>query len=466
VTALETEMQIEAEDLLAIGARGEGGGPFSGVSIDSRTLKPGELFVAIRGPRADGHAFLGAAAAAGATGALVDRDAPAPPGLPLYRVPDATLALAALARARRERLGTKVLGITGSTGKTTTKDMAAELLLSLGPVLKTEGNLNNQYGLPLTLLRLEPDHRAAVLELGMSAAGEIRALSAIARPDVAVITNVAPAHLAFFPSVDAIADAKAEILEGLGSRGVAVLNGDDPRVAARAGRHSGRVLLFGKDRSFYASFENWRGTVFGMRFTLRLDGRPLDVALPLGGPHFVQNFLAAAAAASALGVSGDAIVEGALRLRPAAHRGEVLRLEGGVVLLDDAYNASPLAVAAAVATLALAPGTRRVAFLGDMLELGERGPELHRETGAEIARKIDVLAGVGPLSQGFLDGASRAGLPKEALHAFPDSESAALAVRDLVRPGDAVLVKGSRGMRMERVTEAVLRHFPRTADVP
>ena len=221
---------------------------FTSVSIDSRTLEPGALFVAVRGARLDGHDFLAEAAGRGARAALVHRDAPAPAGLPLVRVADTTRGLSDLARRVRRAAAVPVVGVTGSIGKTTTKDMTAHLLSTRGPVLKTEGNLNNQYGLPLTLLRLAPEHTAAVVELGMSAPGEIRALAALAEPDVATITRIAPVHLEFFPSVDAIAAAKAEILEGLREGGTAVLNGDDPRVRAIGESFRGRVVWFGRDR--------------------------------------------------------------------------------------------------------------------------------------------------------------------------------------------------------------------------
>jgi UDP-N-acetylmuramoyl-tripeptide--D-alanyl-D-alanine ligase len=434
----------------------------SGVSIDSRTVGPGELFVAIKGPRFDGHDFLAAAAARGARAALVHREAPAPEGLPLVHVADTTRALAALGAHRRVQAAIPVVAVTGSAGKTTTKEMTAALLARRGPVLKTEGNLNNQYGLPLTLLRLSPEHRHAVLELGMSAAGELRALSALARPDVAIITLVAPVHLEFFDSVDAIAAAKAEILEGLGPDGLAVLNADDPRVRAvgeafRA--RGGKVAWFGRDRAYAASAENWRGTVHGMRFDLRIGGRTVDVALPLPGPHFLSNFLAAAAAAHHLGVTPEEIAETAPSMTAARHRGEVLRLGRGVTVLDDCYNSNPAAVEAAVTALDMSARGRRVAILGDMLELGAGADELHRATGRTVAARLDALVAVGPLAARFLEGAREAGLPAGALAAYADAPAAAAAVPALVRPGDAVLVKGSRGVRMEQIVDALAAAF-------
>jgi UDP-N-acetylmuramoyl-tripeptide--D-alanyl-D-alanine ligase len=435
------------------------GAPLLGVSIDSRTIAAGELFVAIAGPRFDGHDFLADAAARGASAVVVQRPVVAPGSLAVIRVEDTTRALADLARHVRLASPVAVVAVTGSAGKTTTKEMAARLLSGRGPVLKTEGNLNNRFGLPLTLLRLEPEHRFAVLELGMSAAGELRDLTGIARPDVAVITNVAPVHLEFFASVDDIAAAKAEILEGLRPGGAAVLNGDDERLRRVGESHRGDVVWFGRDRRFDVSAERWRGTVHGMRFDLRLGGRTVDVALPLAGPHFVSNFLAAAAAAHRLGVEPEEMAQAAAEMRPAARRGQVLGLGGGVTLLDDSYNSNPVAVDAAVTALSLAPPGRRVAVLGDMLELGPRGPDLHRETGGRIASRLDVLAGVGPLARGFLEGAIAAGMDPAAVHAFSDAAAAAAAAPELVEPGDAVLVKGSRGVRLEIVVEALRARF-------
>ncbi len=431
----------------------------SSVSIDSRTLGPGALFVAIRGPHFDGHDFLAEARARGAVAGLVERDLEAPSGLSLVRVASTAQALTDLARHVRRSQKLPVIAVTGSVGKTTTKDMTAELLGTRGPVLKTEGNLNNQYGLPLTLLRLTREHTAAVLELGMSAAGEIRALSALAEPDVATITRVAPVHLEFFASLDAVADAKAEILEGLRPGGTAVLNGDDPQLRRIGERFPGRVVWFGRDRRFDVSAEHWRGTAFGMRFDLRVAGQALDIALPLAGPHFAVNFLAAAAAAHVLGIAPEAMAEAATRMRPARHRGELRRLGEGVIVLDDCYNSSPVALEAAVVALGLMPGRRRIAVVGDMLELGEAGPQLHQEAGRALAGRADVVVGIGPLAREIVKGAREAGLPRAALAHFADAATAADAVASLVTPGDAVLVKASRGMRLEQVVDALAVRF-------
>jgi len=488
VTAVAQRTALHLVDVLAgtggtLASRVAGEIAFTGVSIDSRTISPGALFFAIRGPRFDGHDFLAEAAMRGARAAVVERDAVAPAGLALVRVADTTKSLGDLAHRVRREAELPVVAVTGSVGKTTTKDMTAHLLATRGPVLKTEGNLNNEYGLPLTLLRLAPEHTAAVLELGMSAPGEIGSLSRLAEPDVATITRVAPVHLEFFPSVDAIAAAKAEILEGLRPGGTAVLNGDDPRVRAIGERFTGRVVWFGRDRRFGVWAENERvdarratelspgrsrgetatrasrGSGVEMRFSLRAGGRAVDVALPLAGPHFVTSFLAAAAAAHVLGVSLEAMAEAATSLRAARHRGEVHRLGEHVVLLDDCYNSSPEALEAAVAALSLLPGERRVAVLGDMLELGTSAEALHRERGRALAGRVDVVVGVGPLARAILEGALEAGLPAGSLHHFATAPEAALALPSLVEPGDAVLVKASRGVHLEAAVDALAARF-------
>ena len=287
-------------------------------------------------------------------------------------------------------------------------------------------------------------------------------MTELARPDVAVITIVAPVHLEFFDSVESIAAAKAEILEGLAPGGAAVLNADDPLVR-RIGEgtigkaHRGRVIWFGRDRRYDVSAENWRGTVHGMRFDLRLGGRSIDVALPLPGPHFLSNFLAAPPAHhrhSAEATQRPPHDEARSPSRPGP------LLAQGITLLDDCYNSNPAAVEAAVVALGMSAPGRRVAFLGDMLELGPAGAELHRRTGERIAGGLQALIAAGPLAAHFVAGARGAGMKEEALEALPDSAAAAAAAPGLVRPGDAVLVKGSRGARMEAVVDALVAAFP------
>jgi UDP-N-acetylmuramoyl-tripeptide--D-alanyl-D-alanine ligase len=434
------------------------GPPPTGVSIDSRTVNAGELFVAVAGPRFDGHDFVGEAAARGAAALLVHREVALPPGVGAVRVDDTTLALGRLAREARLLSAAGVVAVTGSVGKTTTKEMAAVLLGGGDAVLRSEGNLNNRYGLPLSLLRLRAGHRYAVVELGMSAAGELRELSRLAAPDVAVITLVAPVHLQFFASLADIAAAKAEVLEGLREGGVAVLNADDPQLRAIGRRHPGRVLWFGREGQAEVSAGSWRAVAPGLRFELDLAGRRVEVALGLTGAHNVTNFLAAAAVAHHFGVGPEEVARRALDVRPARHRGEVLALGEGVSVLDDCYNSNPRAVEAAVLALGTLAAGRRVAFLGDMLELGPTGPELHREAGRKVGGGLDLLVGVGDLAGHFLAGA-RESSPAPRTEALGDAAAAAAAVPSLVRPGDAVLVKGSRGVRLEQVVEALLSRF-------
>jgi UDP-N-acetylmuramoyl-tripeptide--D-alanyl-D-alanine ligase len=433
-----------------------------GLSTDTRTIAAGSLFVALRGERFDAHAFLPAAATAGAAAAVVDGDTPAPAGLPRLRVADTLAALGAIARFHRRRFDLPVVGVTGSNGKTTTREMIAAILAERGPVLKTEGNLNNEVGVPLTLLGLRADHRAAVVEMGMSAPGEIARLTALALPQVGVVTNAAAAHLEGLGTIDGVADAKGELYAGLPAGGIAVANADDPRMLARA-RASGRRLLT------FAAGRQRRGDVVvlellaedatGLRFLLGVGQRELDVALPLVGAHNARNAAAAACAAIALGCSDREIVRGLAGVRPVGRRLLLSRLPGGLLLVDDCYNANPLSMEAALQTLgglARAEGGRPLAALGDMLELGPGEAELHRGVGAAAARlPVARLFGFGPRSRETLAGALAAGLPAE--RAFHTEELAALAVavRAAVVPGDVLLVKASRGMRLERLVEAL-----------
>ncbi len=433
---------------------------FTSASIDSRTLTAGQIFFAIRGPRYDGHAFLDAAAERGAIAAVVAEAPPqAPRNLALIRVDDTTQALNSLAASVRRGWGGPLVAVTGSTGKTTTKDMTARILETQGRVLRTEGNLNNQYGLPLTLLRLERSHHFAVVELGMSAPGELYALSRTAAPDVAIITNVGAAHLEFFASEDAIAAAKAEILDGLRASGHAVLNRDDSRLV-RIGEKSGRsVVWFGLGRDADVSATSLIHSERGTKFTLGVRGKTATVELAMFGPHFVSDFLAATAAASCLGVGMEDAIRAASTLVPTDRRGAVRHLGAGVRLVDDSYNASPEAVAAAIGALGLVGGKRRVAFLGDMLELGGRGAELHRALGASLAAHVDVLVAAGDLSRQTFVGALAGGLEPSCVRHVADSAEAAKLAAQIVQPGDVVLVKGSRATRMERVSEALVANF-------
>src|SRR5713226_493059 len=375
----------------------------AGVSIDSRTVAQGELFVAVHGPRHDGHDFVVAAMDAGALGAVVAQERTAhylePVRGRLLGVADTLAALQALANAVRTRWGKRLVAVTGSAGKTTTKEILAGLLAARFRVLKSEGNLNNEYGLPLQLLRLEDTHEVAVMEMGMSRAGELARLAKIAEPDVAVVTRVAPVHLEFFSSLDEIAAAKRELIEGLaGKEPVAVLNADDPRVAAFRRAAPGRVVTFGieKPADFRAEAIEDRGAL-GSAFQLKSPVGCTRLEIPLAGRHAIANALAALAAASVWGAGPAEAKRVFPRLRPASMRGEVLRFDDGFALINDCYNSSPVALAAMIDLLVSTPGyRRRILAAGAMLELGTTSPMLHREAGRLAAGtgKIDWIVGV------------------------------------------------------------------------
>ena len=440
---------------------------FHGVSIDTRSIGRGDLFFGIRGERFDGADFAEAAIGAGAAGIVVPRESGwrtrasaramqgAPPPV-VIEVGDTTRALQSLAHAVRRESGTKVVAITGSAGKTTTKEVAGELLASRYSVVRNRGNLNNHIGLPLSLMDLRRRPQIAVVELGMNHPGEISTLVQIAEPDVRVWTNVGEAHVGFFKSVDAIADAKAEIFEGASSSTLLVANADDERVARRIGDFSGRVTTFGIDRAadVHATAVEDRGAE-GTTARVTTPRGTVDLQTSLIGRANLENLLAATAVALEFEVPIATIADRAARLRPAAHRGEIVRLRDGVTVIDDSYNANPTATKRALGVLAAAAGGRRVAVLGEMLELGEYAAALHAEVGrAAAATGVDVLVAVGgPAAEALASAARATGIAADQVHHYTTSAEAADAVAALVQPGDVVLVKGSRGIRTERVVE-------------
>lgn len=434
----------------------------AGVSTDTRTIAAGTLFVALRGERFDAHAFLASAAAAGAAATLVSAEVAAPPGLPRLLVTDTLTALGAVAHLHRRRFTLPVVGVTGSNGKTTTREMIAAILAERGPVLKTEGNLNNEVGVPLTLLGLTAGHQAAVIEMGMSHRGEIARLTALAAPQVGVVTNAAAAHLEGLGTVDGVADAKAELYAGLPPGGIAVVNADDARMLARARASGRRLLTFAagrQRRGDVAVLELLTQDAAGMTFLLGVGNRELLVTLPLVGAHNAQNAAAAACAAIALGCSDQEIVRGLATVRPLGRRLRLERLPRGLLLVDDCYNANPHSMEAALRTLAelaRSEGGRPLAALGDMLELGPDEAALHRGVGAEAARlPVEHLFGFGPRSRQTLAGAVAAGLAPERTFQTEDLTALAEAVRAAAGPGDVLLVKASRGMKLERLVEAL-----------
>jgi len=434
-----------------------------GVSTDSRSLREGELFVALRGPRFDAHEHVGEALRRGAWGAMVEegawRDgkvngrASEFPGRAIISVGDTARALGDLAAWHRSRLDIKVIAITGSNGKTTTKEMTASIAGRRWNTHKTEGNFNNLIGLPLTVLGLDETHEAAVLEMGMNRRGEIGRLARIARPDVGVVTNVGPAHLEHLGTLEAVAAAKGELIETLGSGATAVLNADDQRVAALASSFPGRVITFGLGPDAVFRALEIRGGEGGVSFTLSSPSGTGDISLPFPGEHNVRNALAAAAAAFALGAGLDVITEGLAAVRPLPMRFALHSYLDGIRVVNDAYNANPDSMESALRSLRVMESRgRRAAVLGDMLELGEESPGAHRRLGAAAAASsLDLLVTVGRFAEETARGAVEAGLPREKVVMVPDCGGAADALGVWLGPGDLVLVKGSRGVALEEV---------------
>lgn len=453
---LTAKLVVEATDGSLVS--GELGREFTSVSIDTRTLAPGELFVAIRGEHVDGADFAPAALDAGAAGVVVPRGRGATERVTpsaVIEVDDTVAALQALAHRIRRDSGTTVVAITGSAGKTTTKEVTAELLATRHRVVRNRGNFNNHIGLPLSLIELRQRPDVAVVELGMSHAGEIDTLVGIAEPDVRVWTNVGDAHLEFFVSPDDLADAKAEILGRATARTVLVANADDDRIESRRKTFAGRVVTFGMDRpaTVFASAVVDRG-VNGMSADVSTPRGVVSIVTPLIGRGNLANVLAAMGVALEFDIPTAAMAEVAGRLRPAAHRGEVVGLSTGVTLIDDTYNANPTATVKALEVLEGETSRRRVAVIGEMLELGEHAIRLHEQVGRAAQRCADVLVAVGgQAAESLVHAAVNAGMRREAVGYFATSDEAADAMRSLVRAGDVVLVKGSRGVRMDRVVD-------------
>jgi UDP-N-acetylmuramoyl-tripeptide--D-alanyl-D-alanine ligase len=484
------------------------------VVIDSRVVQPGDLFVALRGPRFDGHSFVGDVLAKGAIAAIVERQADLKVGLygrsgderdredtgagngrvgvdrrggpsrlrqgagearqsaegakaagpPALIVVDDTLrALQGLAHAVRQAAGTRVVAITGSAGKTTTKETIAEFLSGRFRVVKNKGNLNNHIGLPLSLMQLREQPDVAVMELGMNHAGEISTLVAIAEPDVRVWTNVGDAHLGFFASPDAIADAKAEIVEGADAGTVLVCNADDPRVMTRVGGFPGRMLTFGTAPAATVRAQDVedRG-LLGMRARVTTPAGSGVIDTPLLGRGNLSNVLAATAVAVDAGVPLDDIVAAAARLRPADRRGAVHSLRDGITLIDDSYNSSPAALRRALEVVTHEAGAvRKVAVLGEMLELGDHAATLHAESGrAAAGAGLSLLFAVGgPPARVLANAAVAAGMPARTVAYFEKSDEAAPVVAQAIHAGDLVLVKGSRGTRTDIVADRIAAEF-------
>jgi UDP-N-acetylmuramoyl-tripeptide--D-alanyl-D-alanine ligase len=448
-----------AEVAAAVGGRSTGDAEITGaVTVDSRTVAAGDLFVALPGERVDGADFVPAAAQAGAAAALSTRPDDA---LPTVVVDDPVAALGRLAAAVHTRLtAVTTVGITGSSGKTSTKDLLGQVLAAAGPTVSPPGSYNNDIGLPLTVLSADEDTRFLVLEMGARGIGHIARLCRVARPDVGVVLNVGSAHLGEFGSAEVIAQAKGELVEALPESGTAVLNADDPRVVGMAPRTSARVVTTGIREAADVRATGVRLDESGRaRFTLHAGGEEQDVALRVVGEHQVANALSAAGAALAAGMSPAEVATALSAAEPRSRwRMEVGRRPDGVTVVNDAYNANPESMRAALAALQALPGQRRIAVLGAMAELGPGGGAEHERLGRDAAAAgVDLIVAVGADAVGIASGAAAAGRRpgEESVH-VPDRAAARALLSELLRPGDVVLVKASRSYGLERLAEDLL----------
>jgi len=424
----------------------------SSVVIDSREVKPDSVFFAIKGDRLDGHQFVlqSLQTARGAVVSQLDPNIPKDKGI--VRVKDTTIALQQLARSIRDRYSFKLIGITGSAGKTTTKEMIATLVGTERRTFKSWGNFNNLIGCPLCVDNTPDDAQVVVSEMGMNHKGEIAQMAGWTRPDVGVYTNIGPVHIEFFGTVEKIAEAKRELLENVKKDGFIVINADNEHVMRISKEFAGKKVSYGVDHDadYRATSIRERG-LLGTHFTLQAEGGKREFDLVLPGRHNLENLLAAIATARTLGISWDGVGRGIGEVKPAYHRGVVVPFRGATIY-DDTYNSNPYALGRALELMAQADVQgRRIAVIGDMLELGEKELDFHRDSGRNIPRSVDVVIGVGKRSNALLEGARSAGFKEDAMHHFDDAESAGKFLLDFVRPGDLVLVKASRGIGLDKI---------------
>ena len=422
----------------------------SSVVIDSREVKPDSVFFAIKGDRLDGHQFVDQAlqTARGAVVSSVPENLPAGKGV--VRVGDTTVALQMLARAIRRQMDFKLVGVTGSAGKTTTKEMIATLAATERRTFKSWGNFNNLIGCPLCIDNTPDDAEIVVSEMGMNHKGEIAQLAGLTRPDVGVYTNIAPVHIEFFGTVEKIAEAKRELLENLKDGGTVIVNADNQHVVNISRDYSGPKKTYGidHDADYRATSIRERG-LLGTHFTLEAEGQRREMDLVLPGRHNLDNLLAAIATARAIGISWEGIERGVKDVKPAYHRGVIVPWRGATIY-DDTYNSNPYALTRTLELMSQADVKgRRIAVIGDMLELGDKELDYHREAGRAIPKDVDAVIGVGKRSQSLLEGAREAG--HQNVHHFPDAETAGEFVRDFVREGDLVLIKASRGIGLDKI---------------
>jgi len=439
----------------------------SGYSIDSRTIQPGECFIAIRGRNFDGHQFISQALGKGASLIVAEAQATGPwtSEAPVVSVEDTLVALQQLACYVRSKWGKKVIAITGSTGKTTTKDITSFLLAARFRVFKSMGNFNNDYGLPLSLMTLQDWQEIAVIELGMSASGEIARLSRIAEPNIGVVTNVKPVHLEFFKSLQGIAEAKQELIEQLPGDGVAVLNNDDVRVRKFGRYFSGQVVTYGSQTvaMYRASEIRFRG-LKGTEFRLDHKGRSYLFSLPLIGVHNVYNSLPGIAVAHSLGLGFEVIDQRMKQLTPSAGRGEILSFAEDFHVLNDSYNSNPAALDTMIQFLKkVRKAKRRILVAGEMLELGPRSPEFHSGCGRSAARaKLDLILGVQGQASRLVEAAREEGYSSDRAMFFENAVAAGEWLNRNVSSGDLILVKGSRSVKTEQAIEILKQNHPLT----
>lgn len=428
----------------------------TGISTDTRTISPGDLFFALTGEHSDGHKFLADALAKGASGVVVSRKVEA--RCLAVRVEDTLAALGDLAAYYRSKFDVTVVGVTGSVGKTTTKEMIAAVAAAAGPVLKNAGNLNNEIGLPLTLFGLASRHKTAVVEMAMRGPGQIDYLARIAKPYIGVITNIHMTHIELLGSMDAIADAKGELLDHIPADGAAVLNADDAYFDYLARRANSRLISFGESRR-----ADVRAVSSGIdaegccNFVVSTPRGSFEVRIPVPGEHNIKDALAAIAAGEELGIAHEQIKAALASFKPPEKRSNVIPSRRGFVVIDDTYNASPPSVESALKSLAMMEGGRKIAVLGDMLELGEHAIAAHLEIGRQVREMgVDSLVVIGELARLIARGAIDAGMPVSQVTEFDDSSQAAKEIAAKLRERDVVLVKGSRAMKMERIVEGLL----------
>ena len=434
---------------------------YVGISTDTRSLTKGEVFWALKGERFDGHDFLGKAAHQGAQGVVIEAGryvSGGKEGLVVIEVEDTLRALGECAFSHRRLYDIPIVAVTGSTGKTTTKEMIASILSLKKQVLKNEGNLNNLIGLPLSLLQLAPRHQAAVVELGMNRRGEIARLTEISDPAVGLITNIGPVHLEHLESVEAVAECKGELFQNMSSEATAIINRDDPRTDALSRKCLGKKVTFGVDHRAHVSARNVasRGSK-GITFDLTIHEKMLPVYLPMVGEHNVMNALAAAAVTVALGENPEIIPRGLKNFTNLRLRQEVVKIGDGITLINDAYNANPVSMTSALHTFAkLKDSSRGIVILGDMLELGPESAALHRQLGEEVARaRVHFLLLMGEYASAVRDGAIAGGLHPDAVVIGKDHKELGDFLDASLTQGDWILVKGSRKMGMEQVAERI-----------